>query len=97
MRTQIRRVGNSAGVVIPAMMLKEVNVEVGTSIDLTVVNGVFIAKPVIETRKRSTRSSITLESLISNYIRFEDEVFLNSTEQEVIYEHEPNSKRSRKP
>jgi antitoxin component of MazEF toxin-antitoxin module len=75
MRTTIRRIGNSAGFVIPAAMLKEANSKVGTAIDLSVVNGAFVAIPIIAVRRRTSRSSITLESLISNYIRFEDEIF----------------------
>ncbi|MDU8350960.1 AbrB/MazE/SpoVT family DNA-binding domain-containing protein [Pseudomonas syringae pv. actinidiae] len=74
MRTQIRRVGNSAGLVIPAIMLKEANVKIGTEIDLTVKDGSFVASPI---RKRGPRSSLTLESLIANYVRFEGEIKLS--------------------
>lgn len=83
MRTQIRKVGNSAGVVIPALMLKEVNAEVGTTIELSIKDGAFIAKPIV-IKQRTARSAITLDSLIANYIRFEDEVFTNPTTREVI-------------
>lgn len=95
MRTQIRRVGNSAGVVIPAVMLKEANVEVGTRIELTVVDGVFVAKPIIETRRRVARSTLTLDSLIANYVRFEDEVFSKPTDREVIHDDSATEQRQR--
>lgn len=84
MRTQIRKVGNSAGVVIPALMLKEVNAEVGTVIELTIRDGAFMARPVIEQRKRVARSTMTLDKLIRGYIRHEDELFSKPTTREVI-------------
>lgn len=89
MRTQIRKVGNSAGVVIPALMLKEVNAEVGTTIELTVRDGAFIAKPVRIPRRKAVRSSITLSSLIANYVRLEDELFIKPTTREVITDEYP--------
>ncbi len=90
MKTQIRRVGNSAGVVIPAIMLKEARVEVGTSIELTVSEGVFIAKPIFEEKRRTARSNITLDKLINSYVRFEDELFSKPTDREVINDEYPN-------
>ncbi|WP_295514934.1 AbrB/MazE/SpoVT family DNA-binding domain-containing protein [uncultured Pseudomonas sp.] len=90
MKTQIRRVGNSAGVVIPAIMLKEAKVEVGTSIELTVSEGVFIAKPIFEEKKSSARSKINLDMLINSYVRFEDEVFAKPIDREVINDEYPN-------
>ncbi|MDR2308850.1 MAG: AbrB/MazE/SpoVT family DNA-binding domain-containing protein [Paucimonas sp.] len=84
MRTQIRKVGNSAGVVIPALMLKEAHAEIGTIIELTVKEGVFLAKPILNSRKRVARSSVTLESLIKGYVRFEEEIFSIPTSREVI-------------
>lgn len=71
MRTQIRRVGNSAGIVIPAIMLKEANVKIGSDIDLTIKDGGFLAMPI---RNQRARSTLTLDALIANYVRFEDEV-----------------------
>lgn len=50
MITEIRRLGNSAGVVIPAMMLKEVQVEVGTKVELKLENGTFTIKPIVKSR-----------------------------------------------
>lgn len=82
MRTQIRRVGNSAGFVIPAILLREVNVEIGTAIDLTVRDGYFIATPIRD--KGRPRSDLTLNSLIANYVRHEDELFINPIGNEVI-------------
>ncbi len=93
MRTQIRRVGNSAGLVIPAILLKEVNVEIGTVIDLTVRDGYFVAKPIRE--RGAYRSSLTLENLIANYVRLEDELFINPTRNEVI-ENEQTDNSSRR-
>lgn len=93
MRTQIRRVGNSAGVVIPAVMLKEVNVEVGTSIELTVLDGAFVARPIIEKQRRVARSTLTLGALIANYVRFEDEVFSKPTDREVIHDNHATEQR----
>ena len=93
MRTQIRRVGNSAGFVIPAILLKEVNVEIGTVIDLIVKDGYFVAKPIRD--RGLPRSSLTLEGLIANYVRLEDELFINPTRSEKIENEETNNSSRR--
>lgn len=54
MRTQIRRVGNSAGIVIPSVVLKEVNLELGNAIDLSVVDGKLEIRP-LNVKKRGSR------------------------------------------
>ncbi|KNH21831.1 hypothetical protein ACS77_22935 [Pseudomonas syringae] len=46
MITMIRRVGNSAGVVIPSIILKEVQLNVGTEIEMIADNGILTIKPL---------------------------------------------------
>jgi antitoxin component of MazEF toxin-antitoxin module len=87
-------VGNSAGFVIPAILLKEVNVEIGTVIDLTVRDGYFVATPI---RSRvGPRSTLTLSRLIANYVRHDDELFTNPTGNEVIKDGNDNEQPTRR-
>lgn len=53
MRTQLRQVGNSIGQIIPAHILRELNLSVGDELDLIVENGQLIAKPIKKRPKYS--------------------------------------------
>ncbi|WP_218309714.1 AbrB/MazE/SpoVT family DNA-binding domain-containing protein [Alteromonas antoniana] len=46
METVIRKYGNSKGVIIPAALLKELNLDVNEKIDVKVENGRIIIAPV---------------------------------------------------
>lgn len=65
MITKIRRVGNSAGFTIPSHMMKELNLAVGTDMEMVVVDGVITIKPVQP--KRRGRSEITLDWLLKDF------------------------------
>ena len=65
MITTIRKVGNSAGVLIPSIMMKELNLSVGAEIDLTSENGVLTIKPK---QPRRGRSELTLAWLLKDYV-----------------------------
>ena len=56
MITTIRKIGNSAGILIPSIMLKELNLSVGSEIDLTAQNGVLTITPKKPRRGRSDAS-----------------------------------------
>lgn len=65
MITKIRRVGNSAGFTIPSHTMKEMNLAVGTEMEMGIANGVITIKPVQP--KRRGRSEISLEWLLKDY------------------------------
>jgi antitoxin MazE len=46
MQSSLKKIGNSAGVVIPKPMLVEIGAKAGDSIDLTVENGRIVIQPV---------------------------------------------------
>ena len=46
MQSSLKKIGNSAGVVIPKPMLAEIGAKAGDSIDLTVENGRIVIQPV---------------------------------------------------
>jgi len=46
MRSAVRRLGNSSGVIIPKAMLEEAGVAVGDTVDLTLDEGRIILAPV---------------------------------------------------
>ncbi len=45
MRTNIRKIGNSAGAIIPALLLKKLNISKGDSIEITEDNHKIIISP----------------------------------------------------
>ncbi|MDP3008209.1 MAG: AbrB/MazE/SpoVT family DNA-binding domain-containing protein [Methylococcales bacterium] len=61
METNIRKWGNSAGVVIPQNVLKECNLNIGDAVDITIDNGVIIIKPVPGT--------LSLEDIAKNILQ----------------------------
>lgn len=48
----IRKQGGAAVMTIPADVLKVLNVEVGTTLELDVRDGVFVARPVRKTQRK---------------------------------------------
>jgi len=46
MRTSVRKLGNSAGVIIPKSMLTELGLTTGASVDMTLADGHLILLPV---------------------------------------------------
>ncbi len=45
MRASIRRMGNSAGIILPKPVLAELGVKAGDDLSLTLENGVILLKP----------------------------------------------------
>lgn len=58
MLTQVRKIGNSAGAIIPAPVLKELKLREGDSIDVSVVDNCIVIKPAKE------RPKYTLDELL---------------------------------
>ncbi|HSX51010.1 MAG TPA: AbrB/MazE/SpoVT family DNA-binding domain-containing protein [Cellvibrio sp.] len=48
MLTQVRKIGNSAGAIIPAPVLKELKLREGDSIDVSIVDNCIVIKPTHE-------------------------------------------------
>ncbi len=46
MLTQVRKIGNSKGAVIPAQLLKTLDIKLGDSLDIEAENGCLVIKPV---------------------------------------------------
>lgn len=73
MITTIRRVGNSAGVVIPSIILKEVKLNVGTEIEMIAHDGTLTIKPLKS--RRVGRRELDLSWLLEDFEDiFEDQL-----------------------
>ncbi|MFC3116185.1 AbrB/MazE/SpoVT family DNA-binding domain-containing protein [Cellvibrio fontiphilus] len=59
MLTQIRKIGNSAGAIIPSSLLKELKLREGDSVDLSVVDNYIVIKPT------NTKPKYTLDELLN--------------------------------
>ena len=46
MRTALRKLGNSSGVIIPKSILAEVGIDIGDTIDLTLEEGRIVMAPI---------------------------------------------------
>lgn len=45
MQTVIRRLGNSAGIIVPASMMKDLGLSIDQGVDLSAVDGCLVVKP----------------------------------------------------
>jgi len=73
MISMIRRVGNSAGVVIPSIILKEVQLNVGTEIEMIADNGILTIRPLKP--RRTGRREFDLAWLLEDFEDiFEDQL-----------------------
>ena len=59
METSLRNIGNSKGVVFPAQLLKELNINLGDKLDAKTENGSIIITP------KSTKPKYTLAELLA--------------------------------
>ena len=59
METSLRSIGNSKGAVIPAQLLKELNISVGDKLDAKAENGMLIITP------KSSKPTYTLSELLA--------------------------------
>lgn len=50
MQTVIRKLGNSAGLIVPASMMKDLGLNIDQSVDLTAVDGCLVVKPLDKLR-----------------------------------------------
>ena len=59
MLTQVRKIGNSAGTIIPAPLLKELRLREGDSVDVSIEDNCIVIKPV------SAKPKYTLDELLT--------------------------------
>ena len=59
METSLRSIGNSKGAVIPAQLLKELNISVGDKLDAKAENGALVITP------KSVKPKYTLDELLA--------------------------------
>lgn len=59
METSLRSIGNSKGAVIPAPLLKELNISVGDKLEVRAENGILIITP------KSAKPHYTLDELLA--------------------------------
>lgn len=85
MITQIRKVGNSAGVVIPAAVLKEVQLAVGNTIRMTVTDGTLTIRPLDPRRKG--RRELSLDWLLEDFRDVETDIIPGAFGAEVLDTH----------
>ncbi len=46
MQTVIRKLGNSAGIIVPAAMMKDLGLKLDQNVDLNAVDGCIVVKPL---------------------------------------------------
>lgn len=59
METAIRKLGNSAGIILPAALLRSLKFEVGQTIDIEVEDGRLVVTP--QRRKRYTAAELNAQ------------------------------------
>ena len=59
METSIRKLGNSAGIILPAALLRSLKFEVGQAIDIEVEDGRLVVTP--KRRKRYTAAELNAQ------------------------------------
>ena len=50
MQTIIRKLGNSAGIIVPATIMKDLGLKLDQSVDLNTVDGCLVVKPLARPR-----------------------------------------------
>lgn len=59
MKTQLRKIGNSVGQIIPVNVLRKLDLQVGDELELSVSNGQLVATPI------KAKAQYTLDELIA--------------------------------
>lgn len=52
MRTQVRKIGNSLGSIIPAVFIRQLELAEGAEIDVKTVDGKIVIEPIRKLKKR---------------------------------------------
>ncbi len=78
METIIRKFGNSKGAIIPAALLKELDLDVNHKVDAKVEDGRLVIVPIIETPKYTLDELLAQSPAESVALSDEDKEWLNS-------------------
>ena len=78
METIIRKFGNSKGAIIPAALLKELDLDVNHKVDAKVESGRIVIEPILETPEYSLDELLAQSPAESVALTDEDKEWLNS-------------------
>lgn len=79
METIIRKFGNSKGAIIPAALLKELDLDVNHKVDAKVESGRIVIEPIIETPEYTLDELLAQSAPESLALNDEDKAWLNDT------------------
>ncbi|MBO9492207.1 hypothetical protein J7384_17735 [Endozoicomonas sp. G2_1] len=77
METTIRKFGNSKGAIIPAVLLKELELDVNHKVDAKVESGRLVIEPIIEKPEYTLDQLLAQSSPESVTLNDEDKAWLN--------------------
>lgn len=78
METIIRKFGNSKGAIIPAALLKELDLDVNHKVDAKVESGRIVIEPILETPEYSLDALLAQSPSDKVTLTDEDKEWLNS-------------------
>ncbi|CAG21049.1 AbrB/MazE/SpoVT family DNA-binding domain-containing protein [Photobacterium profundum] len=81
MRTQIRKIGNSLGSIIPATFIRQLELAEGAEIDVKTVDGKIVIEPIRKMKKRFPFSERELLSGLDAHTAHADELVVISTQE----------------
>lgn len=81
MRTQIRKIGNSLGNIIPAVLIRQLNLTEGTEIEVSIEGGKIIIAPVKCKKKRFPFSEKDLLKSLDPHTAHADELAVISLKE----------------
>lgn len=79
METTIRKFGNSKGAIIPAALLKELELDVNHKVDARVEAGRIVIEPITETPEYTLDELLSQSSPESVALNDEDKAWLNDS------------------
>jgi antitoxin MazE len=82
MRTALRKMGNSTGMIVPKALLTEMGVAAGTAIELRVENGRLVGDPVRKVREGWAEAAASLGETTEeerDWLEFDDPIDGEST------------------
>lgn len=79
METTIRKFGNSKGAIIPAVLLKELDLDVSDKVDAKVEAGRLVIEPITETPEYTLDELLAQSTPESVALNDEDKAWLNDS------------------
>jgi antitoxin MazE len=81
MKTNIRKIGNSLGNIIPAAFIRELELEEGREVDITSENGKIIIAPIDTRKKYLPFSEAELLASLTAHTAHADELAILSSQE----------------